>query len=92
MNSRTEWSLEELPVRGCGRVPPERLEVGREGRRIVRALLRDPAPAFVAEQLGIKFSVPENLDRLTRGIVINAGEPHDGELCVLRSALDQPAA
>jgi hypothetical protein len=55
-------------------VPAQRVEPGREEARLVEPLLPHPAPGVVAQDLGVDLLLPERLELLALGVVVEAGQ------------------
>ena len=71
-------SLEEVRVGGRDAVPAQRVEEGRELARLVEALGGEIPPALLFEDPAVELVVPEDLERLALGVVVRAGQLHDG--------------
>ena len=87
--------LEEVRIGGRDAVPRQRAQVGREQRRLVEALSGDGPPAVVLQDPGVQLVLPEHGQRLALGIVVEAGQVHEGRLALavrLGDLLDEIAA
>ena len=69
------------------------MEEGREVPGRVEPLRREIGPALVLEDQAVDLVVPVDLQLLALGVVVSAGEAHEGRgRAVGRHLLDQPAA
>ncbi len=75
-----EGGLEEVRIGRGDAVPLQRVQVGGEELGRVEAPAGDLLPGFGVDRLGIDFLLPEHLQRLALGVVVEAGHPHEGRV------------
>ena len=75
-----ERRLEQVRVGRGHAVPLQGVQVGREQLRRVESPARDLLPGFGRDRLGIDLLLPEHLERLALGVVIEAGHTHEGRV------------
>ena len=92
MDAGPEWRLEQVPISGGRGIPAERAQVGRENSRIIGSDLGDGSPAFIAQDRAVELRVPQQLDRLALGVIVDAGQAKGGQAVADAAlVLDQPA-
>ena len=69
-----ERRLEQPRVRGCDAVPAERIQIGREQLRLVKAAFGDRFPRLAGDDLAVDLAFPEHLEGLALGVVVDARE------------------
>ena len=74
LDPRPPRGLEEARVGRGDAVPPQRVEPGREELRWIEALLADRPPGLVAQDTGVDLLLPQGLERLALGVVVEARE------------------
>ena len=79
-----ERGLEQLRVGGGDAVPAQRVDVRRELAGFVKALPPNLLPAFGVEDLAAKLKVPNDFERFTLRIVVQAGQPNNRGITVVR--------
>ena len=80
--------LKEPGVRRRDAVPALRVQIGREQRRVIKAIARDPAPRRPIQELRVQLGLPEHLKRLPLRVIIHTGEAHAGHLILAWRADD----
>ena len=75
-----EGRLEEVRVGRGHAVPLQRVQVGREQLRRVESPARDLLPGLGRDQLGVDLLLPEHLQGLPLGVVVEARHPHEGRV------------
>ena len=71
-----ERRLEKAWIGGGDAVPSEGVQIGRETLRGIEAAFGQPPPVLAAADLSIEFVLPENIERLALGIIIDTGQAH----------------
>ena len=76
-NAGPERRLEQVRIGRGDAVPLERVQVGREELRRIEPAARDRLPGLALDDLiEIDFLLPEHLERLPLGVVVQARQPH----------------
>jgi hypothetical protein len=92
-NTGTEGRLEKVTVRGGGRSPTKRLEVGGEDGRIVRSVACNRLPTLVLQDRCINLGSPDDLSGFALRVIIDACQAQGGQfLAEFAFALDQPSS
>ena len=73
-------------------MPPKRADEGAEEPRVVKALAADLFPYLSVEDLGVELEIPDHLEGVALGVVIDAGEGHLRAVGRRLDRLDEPRA
>src|SRR5262249_35073576 len=76
-DSGPERRLEQLRIGRRDAIPPQRVDVCGEEFGLIEAAFRDRLPRLAGHDLGVNLVVPEDFERITLGVVIDAGEAND---------------
>jgi hypothetical protein len=74
LNARPKRRLKESRIGGGYAVPAKGMEEGAEKAGLIKALLADGLPGFVAKDLGVELKPPDNFEFFPLGIVVKAGK------------------
>ena len=93
LDAGTERRLQEIRVSGRDAVPAQGVQERAEVARRIEALGAEVAPRLLLQDAAVDLEVPVDLQGLTLGIVVGAGQAHPSALVGrLLDCLDQPAA
>ena len=87
--------LEEVVLGRRDAVPAQRVQVGGEEAWLIEAAARDGLPVGAVQLLGVDLLVPQDLEGLPEGVILDAGEAHEsavGRRWWRRDALDEVLA
>lgn len=83
-NTRPEGRLEQPRIGRGNRIPPQRVDVGREVLGAIEAFGAEVAPCLKLQNLGIDLAFPEDVKRLSLSVVIDARKAYQGGIPRLR--------
>ena len=66
--------MEQPRIRGGDQIPAERVKIGGEDMRRVKALAREVAPVSLLENVGIDLPFPEDRKALALCVILQAGK------------------
>lgn len=78
----------KLRVGGSDAVPPQRVEVGGEQPRLIESSLRDGLPIRAREDLRVELLFPQNLERLSLSVVLDARKAYERRISRSRRRRD----
>jgi hypothetical protein len=76
--------LEQSWVGGSHAVLAQRVEVRGELSRLIKALLPNQLPALGVEDLRAQLQIPDDIERFSLCVVIQAGQSDDGRIAMVR--------
>ena len=95
LDARPVGRLEEPGIGRGDAVPAQGVEVGREQIRAIEAPLGHRLPAALAEDPRVELALPQHLEGLAEGVVLEAGQADQGGVAVSvrgREILDEVLA
>ena len=88
----TEGRLKEPRIGGSDTVPAKRADEGAEKPRVIKPLGADLLPDLSVEDFGVELEIPDHLQGVALGVVVDAGEGHLRAVGRRLDRLDEPRA
>ena len=73
-------------------MPAQRADEGAEEPRVIKALAADLFPYLSVKDLGVELEIPDHLEGVALGVVVDAGEGHLRAVGRRVDRLDEPRA
>ena len=80
LDARSEWGLEQGGI-GCGdSSPAEGVQVGGERAWVVEGVATNPGPKVFRDDRRVQLRIPQKVETLALGVVLDTGEAHQGRV------------